>query len=118
MMNPTKANFLNSISLFVMGLWGYFEVLSPTALIPVVFGVSLFLCFLISTRKPDLNKTVAHIAVLLTLIILLALVGMRLPKSLDAGGLGLVRVLVMIGSSSLSITSFIKSFIDARRKIV
>jgi hypothetical protein len=59
---------------------------------------------------------IAHIAVLLTFIILIALVGMRLPKSIDQGGLGLVRVMLMIGTSALSMLYFIKSFI-ANRKV-
>ena len=59
---------------------------------------------------------IAHIAVLLTFIILIALVGMRLPKSIEQGGLGLVRVMLMIGTSALSMLYFIKSFI-ANRKV-
>ena len=61
------------------------------------------------------NKIVSHIAVLLTLIILIALIGMRLPKSIESGGLGLIRVIVMILTSSISMYSFIMSFINARR---
>jgi len=59
---------------------------------------------------------IAHIAVFLTFIILIALVGMRLPKSIEQGGLGLVRVMLMIGTSALSMLYFIKSFI-ANRKV-
>ena len=114
-MNASRTNLLNSISLIVIGLWGYFAVSSVTALIPVVFGVVLLFCFLVVSKKPDLNHIVTHIAVLLTLIILLALLGMRLPKSLDTGGIGLLRVLVMIGTSALAMVFFVKSFIDARR---
>ena len=62
------------------------------------------------------NKIIAHIAVLLTLIILLALVGMRLPKSIDQGGIGLIRVILMIGTSALSMIYFVKSFIANRKK--
>ena len=40
-MNSFKANVINSLSLIFIGLWGYFEVVSPTALIPVIFGVIL-----------------------------------------------------------------------------
>ena len=58
----------------------------------------------------------AHIAVLLTLVILLALVGMRLPKSLESGGLGLVRVIAMCGTSLLAMVYFVRSFIEARKK--
>ena len=54
--------------------------------------------------------------VLLTLLLLVALVGMRLPKSLDSGGLGLLRVIGMILTSSLAMVTFIKSFIAARKK--
>ena len=39
----------------------------------------------------------------------------RLPKSIDEGGWGLLRLLVMLGTSSFSITMFIKSFIEARQ---
>ena len=115
-MTPLKANLINSISLIGMGLWGYFQVSSATALIPVVFGVLLLVCYFIASAKPALNKAIAHVAVLLTLLILFALVGMRLPKSLATGGSGLIRVLVMIATSGISIVVFIKSFIEARKR--
>jgi|TARA_B100001093_G_scaffold140996_1_gene133457 L-lactate permease len=111
-MNAYKANLINSITLITIGLWGYFESSSVTALIPVVFGFILIVC---SKGVKSQNKLVAHIAVLLTLIILLALVGMRLPKSIDSGGLGLIRVLAMIATSTLAMIFFVKSFIDARK---
>ena len=115
-MNPAKANLVNSLCLVGVGLWGYFEVSSPTALIPVGFGVLLLLCYMVLSKKPELNKLVSHIAVTLTLIILAALVGMRLPKSLDSGGVGLIRVVMMIITCSIAMIAFIKSFIDARRQ--
>ena len=105
-------NKLNSIVLIAIGLWGYLDVQSPTALIPVGFGVILFLC---NNGVKKENKIISQIAVLLTLVILFALVGMRLPKSLDAGGLGLYRVLAMIVTSVLSMVAFILSFINARK---
>jgi uncharacterized membrane protein (UPF0136 family) len=112
-MTTTKANLLNSITLIVIGLWGYFDVDSPTALIPVFFGVLLFLC---NNGVKNENKVIAHIAVLLTLLLLIALVGMRLPKSIDSGGIGLYRVLAMILTSTLAMVAFIRSFINARKK--
>ena len=111
-MNSTTANIINSICLIVIGLWGYLEVSSPTALIPVGFGAALIFC---SPGVKKENKVIAHIAVLLTLVILIALVGMRLPKSIDQGGLGLIRVLLMIGTSVLSMVYFIISFIENRK---
>ena len=111
-MNASKANLINSISLIAFGLWGYFEVTSPTALIPVGFGVVLLLCY---NGVKTQNKVVAHIAVLLTLVILLALIGMRLPKSIDQGGVGLFRVIAMISTSLLAMVAFVRSFIKNRK---
>ena len=61
--------------------------------------ITLYACFqtLVSKKKPTKpkkyhwpglkkqNKVIAHIAVLLTLVILVALAGMRLPKSIEKG---------------------------------
>ena len=105
-------NTLNSIVLIALGLWGYIDVQSPTALIPVGFGVILLLC---TNGLKKENKIISHVAVLLTLVILVALVRMRLPKSLVSGGLGLVRVSAMILTSILSMVAFVLSFIKARR---
>jgi uncharacterized membrane protein (UPF0136 family) len=95
-----------------IGLWGYFEVVSPTALIPVIFGVILLLC---TNGLKKQNKLIAHIAVLLTLIILIALIVMWLPKSLESGGVGLIRVVIMILTSIFSMVYFVKSFIANRK---
>ena len=111
-MNASNANLLNSICLIGMGLWGYFELSAPTAFIPVGFGVMLLACY--SGVKAQ-NKVVAHIAVLLTLLILVALCGMTLPKKIDQGGTGLLRVLSMVVTSAISMALFVKSFIDARK---
>ena len=114
-MNTKTANIVNSVSLILMGFWGFLDVSSVTALIPSIFGVLIFICYLISRRSQKLNLIFAHVAVLLTILILTALVGTRLPKSLDEGGLGLVRLIIMIATCSLSIIIFIKSFIEARK---
>jgi len=50
-----------------------------------------------------------------TLMILISLIGMRLPKSIDQGGVGLYRVIGMIATSSIAFLYFIKSFIDNRK---
>ena len=114
-MTPAKASLINAFSLILVGMWGYFAVLSPTALIPVVFGVIILISSIIWIKKPELTKIVAHIAILLTLIILAALVGMRLPKSLEMGGGGLIRVIMMIATSLLAIGYFVKNFLDNRK---
>ena len=95
-----------------MGIWGYIDVSSVTALIPIFFGIALILC---TNGLKKENKMISHIAVLLTLLILGALLGMRLPKSIDQGGIGLIRVIIMIGTSAVAMLFFINSFIRARR---
>ena len=112
-MQAYQANFLNGIVLIFLGLWGYFDTQSTTALIPTFFGIS-FLIFTPGIKNE--NKVVAHLAVLFTLIILIALVGVRLPKSLEGGGVGLYRVILMIITSTFAMFTFIRSFINARRK--
>jgi len=111
-MNASKANLINSISLILLGLWGYIDSSSTTALIPVIAGGIL----LANTNKiKEGNKLIAHLSVILTIVILVALIGMRLPKSIDQGGIGLYRVIGMISTSSIAVLYFIKSFIDNRR---
>ena len=112
MMNTSTINIINSISLIAMGIWGYIDVSSVTALIPTFFGIALILC---TNGLKKENKMISHIAVLLTLLILGALLGMRLPKSIDQGGIGLIRVIIMIGTSAVAMLFFINSFIRARR---
>jgi len=111
-MNVGNANLLNAITLIGMGFWGYKVSGSNTALIPLAFGVILLV---LTNSLRNHNKAVAHVAVVLTLLILIALVGMRLPKSLDAGGPGLYRVLAMIATGVIAMFYFVKSFIDARK---
>ena len=114
-MNPKTANLINSISLILMGIWGFLDVSSPTALIPAIFGILILICFFLSNRNEKLNKIFVHVAISLTILILFALIFTRLPKSIDDGGVGLIRVLIMIGTSIFSTVIFTKNFIDARR---
>lgn len=110
-MNAYKANLINSFSLIIFGIWGYIDSSSITALIPLFIGGPLLAC---SSGIEKGNKIISHLAVLATLVILLALIGMRLPKSLDQGGIGLFRVIAMIATSTLAMIFFIKSFIENR----
>ena len=118
-MNASKANLINSISLITLGLWGFFEAFAEyewkaaTALIPVVFGVVLLLCY---SGVKNQNKMISHVAVLLTLLILIALLGMRIPKVIDIGGIDLYRIIAMSITSLIAMIYFVKSFIEARRK--
>ena len=92
-MNSTNANIINSVCLIVIGLWGYFEVSSPTALIPVGFGAVLILC------TPGVKKQ----------NFLKAAESFNMVPEIHA------RVFLMIGTSALSMVYFIGSFIAARK---
>ena len=109
-----KFNLINSIALISMSAWGYVDTDSFTALIPAFFGLILLLLgTMLSNEK--LVKLSAHLVVLFTLLILLALVIQVLPGVFERGGIGLIRVILMISSSALAMIVFIKSFIDNRK---
>ena len=109
-----KFHLINSIVLVVFGLWGYLVGGSFTALIPVFFGLVL-----LSLYKGVKNeaKVPAHLAVLLTIIILIALIVQPLQVALSSGNVGkILRSSVMIITSATSTIAFIVSFINVRRK--
>ena len=113
-MKAHTASLINALILIGFGAWAYFGSGTPskTALIPVGFGV-VILSLYKGVKKED--KIVAHIAVLLTLLILGGLVK-PLLGALDRGdSLAIMRVSVMIVSTIVALFFFIKSFIDVRR---
>ncbi|OYP35977.1 hypothetical protein CGZ80_09455 [Rhodopirellula sp. MGV] len=108
-------SLLNAIVLITFGLWAYFgsETPSPTAFIPVVFGGILLAC---NPGVRSKNKTVAHVAVLATLLILLGLI-MPLKGAIGRGDtLAIVRVVVMMLSTAWALYAFIQSFIEVRKQ--
>ena len=123
-MTAQKMNLINALTLILLGLWGYVDVSNYklativsfehwTALITVLFGIILLLC---NKGIQNSNKAIAHVAVVLTLLVLIALVGKRLPISIDQGGVGLFRVLAMSLCSFIAFIAFIRSFIENRKK--
>ena len=113
-MKPHNANLLNAVMLIAMGAWGYFSNDSrpPTALIPVFFGIVLLV--LTNSIRYD-NKVVAHIAVVLTLLVLVALFKPFLGQVDKGDTLGMVRAGAMIVTSAIAMITFIRSFIAARK---
>ena len=113
-MKAHNVSLVNSVILIAMSAWGYLasEAPSITALIPLFFGVILLLCYQ-GVKKQ--NKVIAHVAVLLTLVVLVALF-MPLKGAIGRSDTeATVRVALMIVTSALSMVYFIKSFIDARK---
>jgi len=98
-----------------MGMWGFLDAynidgtnMSKTTLIPVIFGVIFLLC---SPWIKKHNKTVAHIVVVMTLILLIALVKPLLARE----GLAQIRIGLEMLGCLIALVFFIKSFIDARK---
>ena len=113
-MKANTVSLINSLVLVFMGLWGYFESDSRpiTALIPVIVGVILLL---INNGVKKENKIAAHVAVLLTLLIIIGLVKPFLG-ALDRGNTaGIIRVSIMILTSLWAMIIFVQSFISARK---
>ena len=113
-MKASTSSLLNAIILISMGLWGYFESESKaiTALIPVIIGTILLL---VNKGVKNENKALAHVAVLLTFLILFGLVKPLLGAFERENTYAIIRVLLMIISSLWAMISFIKSFISARK---
>ncbi|MDX1666324.1 MAG: hypothetical protein R3350_03805 [Saprospiraceae bacterium] len=113
-MNTYRATIINGIVLIAMGSWGYFSSTdpSPTALIPVGFGL-IFLLTSPGVKKE--NKIVAHIVVILTLLLLVALV-MPLRGAINREDtMAILRVALMMATSLWAMVTYINSFIQARR---
>jgi len=108
------ASLLNAIVLIGLSLWGYFFSESPsiTALIPAFIGIVLLLC---NNGVKKENKVIAHIAVLLTLIVLIGLIK-PLTGALERNdSIAIIRVVTMMVTTIIAIVFFVKSFIDARK---
>ena len=113
-MAPHTASLVNAVVLLVCSAWGYWatDFKSMTALIPAAFAVALFACYP-GVRAE--NKLIAHIAVLLTFVLLVALY-MPLSSALESGELGpIVRSVLMAVTTVFAMVAFIKSFRNARR---
>jgi 4-hydroxybenzoate polyprenyltransferase len=114
-MKPYQVNLLNAIVLIALGAWGYLGSAdpSPTALIPVGFGLVFLLAYAPFKKE---NKIVAHIVVVLTLLLLIALFTPLTAAINRSDTPATLRVAVMMASSAFALVIYIKSFIDARRK--
>lgn len=114
-MKPYILNLVNATALILLGLWGYFGSESPsfTALIPVIVGVPLIL---MNGGLKKENKVIAHVVVTLTLILFIALFKPLTAAIGREDSTAMARVTVMMLTSAIAMVSFIKSFIDARKR--
>ncbi|MEN1727538.1 MAG: hypothetical protein AAGJ52_03770 [Pseudomonadota bacterium] len=114
-MKAHTASLINAIVLLIASAWAYFGSDSPsfTALIPAAFALLLLACY--SGVKKE-NKVIAHVAALLTLFILLALITPLRGAIGREDPMAIIRVGAMMASTVLAMVFFIKSFIDVRRR--
>ncbi|MCB8998888.1 MAG: hypothetical protein H6540_09675 [Bacteroidales bacterium] len=113
-MKPYFINGVNAVVLIILGSWAYLgsDSPSPTALIPV-FGGLILLILTPSFKKG--NRVVAHIAVTLTLILLIGLIKPLTGAIGRNDFLGIARVIIMMLSSAAAMFYFIRSFVEARK---
>ena len=114
-MKPHVASLINAVVLIVFSAWGYLGSDDPsfTALIPAAFGVIL-LALNPGVKKE--NKVVTHIAVVLTLLLVVALFK-PLTAAIDRGDQGAtLRVGIMLVATIGALVLFVQRFIDARRE--
>ena len=112
--SPYKITLINALILIALSLWGYLSVAnsSPTALIPCVFGIILLA---LSPGMKKHNKIVAHIVVVLTLLIVIALIKPLTAQLDKENNIAVVRVALMMLSSAIALIVYIRSFIEARK---
>lgn len=113
-MKAHTASLLNAIILIALSAWGYLssDTPSPTALIPTVIGVLLLLCY---NGVKNENKIIAHVAVVLTLLILVGLIKPLTGAMGREDMMAVGRISVMLISTGFALVLFIKSFIDAKK---
>lgn len=113
-MTPPLASLINAITLILCAFWAYWAAGMGgwMPLLPAGFGLALIACH--PGVKAE-NKIIAHIAVLLTFVML----GSALAHLWMAFGAGnsaaMLRLALMSATGILAMIYFIKSFRDARR---
>jgi len=113
-MKAHTTSAISSLILITMSAWGYLASETPsfTALIPLIFG--LVILALYKGVKAE-NKVIAHIAVLLTLVVLIALF-MPLKGAMKRDdNQAIFRIVVMMIGAAVSMVAFIQSFRAARK---
>ena len=113
-MKTHQISLSNALILITFSLWGYLTSDNPsqTALIPAFAGALLVFLY-VGVKKE--KKIQAHIAVIITLVILIGLIKPLIGAINKDKLLPFIRVLTMILSTFLSLAFFVKSFINTRK---
>jgi len=111
---PNIISLINAALLIGLGSWGYIDSGREafTALIPVFVGIILVV---INPGVKKENKIAAHIAVLLTFLILIGLIKPFIASLEREDLMATLRVGLMMASTVWAMVSFIQSFRAARK---
>ena len=114
MLKAHTASLIHALALIALGGYGYLSSDTPsvTALIPVVFGVLLLA---MNRGVKNENKVIAHVAVLLTLLVVIGLIKPLTGAMGREDNAAVGRVVVMLALGVYAMVTFVKSFIDARK---
>lgn len=124
MMPMIKPTLITAMLLILIGVGGYLlaspapgtDSVSPTALIPAIFGVLLGIAGLLA-RKAALYKHAMHGAVIIGLLGLIG-TAMRLPKTFggeEVNAIAATSQVAMVVILLVYVVLCVKSFIDARK---
>ena len=118
-MKAYKASLVNSLTLIVCGIWGFYSVAEPVSLTPFIPAIiGIFLLGMNDGIKNE-NKLIAHLAVLLTLLSfanIMPLMGQLNPEeNIEKDWMAIFRIGLMLLTSLIAMITFIKSFINARK---
>jgi uncharacterized protein YhhL (DUF1145 family) len=113
-MRPYIANLIYGILLVALSLWAYLASEDPsgTAFIPMAFGVAL-LALTPGIKKE--NRTLSHIAIALTVLVLAGLVKPLTGALGRADTMAMARVLVMMAGGVIALVVYFKQFMDVRK---
>jgi hypothetical protein len=111
---PNIISLINAALLIGLGSWGYIDSGREafTALIPVFVGIILVV---MNPGVKKENKIAAHIAVLLTFLILIGLIKPFIASLEREDLMATLRVGLMMASTVWAMVSFIQSFRAARK---
>ncbi|MEM9930075.1 MAG: hypothetical protein AAF840_09675, partial [Bacteroidota bacterium] len=114
LMTPAVASLINALLLISLGGYGYFSSDTPsvTALIPLAFGLILLFC---NRGVKSGNKVIAHVAVLLTLLVLIGLFKPLFAAIGREDTSAAIRVAIMLVSSVVAMVYFVRNFIQNRK---
>ena len=114
-MKANTTSLINALILILLGSWGYVDsgMQAFTALIPEFVGLILVV---VNKGVKNENKIAAHVAVLLTFLILLGLFRPFFSSIERNDTNATLRVGIMITSTIFAMVSFVRSFISARKQ--